>query len=40
MSIKLVDHELLTIPENPRSPPMFSELYVAQSLVFCVVFCR
>ena len=31
--------ELLTLPEHPSSPPVVSRVLVAQSLVFCVVFC-
>ena len=32
--------ELLPLPKHTSSPPMFSEDRVAQSLVFCVIFCR
>ena len=35
----IVESELLTLPRNPRSPSVFSQVPVAQSLVFCVVFC-
>ena len=35
-----VEHELLTLPEYLSSPPVFSWINVARSLVFCVVFCR
>jgi hypothetical protein len=31
--------ELLTLPEHMSSPPVLSRVLVAQSLVFCVVFC-
>ena len=34
----LVEHELLTLPENLSPPPVFSEIRVTQSLVSCVVF--
>jgi hypothetical protein len=35
-----VEHELPTLPEYLSSPPLLSEVRVARSLVFCVVFCR
>ena len=35
-----MEQELLTHPEHLSSPPVFSEIRVAQSLDFCVVFCR
>ena len=38
--MSLVEQELLTIPEHLRSPPVFSGIRVARSLVFCVMFCR
>ena len=38
--VPLVEQELLNIPEHLRSPPVFGQVYVARSLVFCVVFCR
>ena len=41
-TVSLLEQELLTIPEHPSSPPVFSEVRVAQSLVFCrslFVFC-
>ena len=38
--VLVVEKELLTLPEPLRSPPVFSEVLVAQSLVFFVVFCR
>ena len=31
---------MLTILEDTSSPPVFKEVRVAQSVVFCVVFCR
>jgi len=34
----LVKQELPTLPEHLSSPPVFSEVRVARSLVFCVVF--
>ena len=38
--VPLVYQELLTLPEHLCSPLVFSGVHVAQSLVFCVVFCR
>jgi hypothetical protein len=35
-----VEQELLTLPKHPSSLPLFGRVCVAQSLVFCVVFCR
>ena len=35
-----VEQEILTLPDHLRSLPVFSRVPVAQSLVFCVVFCR
>jgi hypothetical protein len=35
-----VEQELPTLPDHPSSPPVFSRVRVARSLVFCVVFCR
>jgi hypothetical protein len=35
-----VEKELLTLPEQQSSPPVFSWFRVAQSQVFCVAFCR
>ena len=36
-----VEQELITLPNHPSSlPPLFGRVCVAQSLVFCVVFCR
>ena len=34
-----MEQELLNLPEHLSSPTVFSEVRVAQSLVFCV-FCR
>jgi hypothetical protein len=36
----LVEQELPTLPENMSSPLIFSEVRVARSLLFSVVFCR
>jgi len=33
-------HELLTLPEHMGSSQVFSGVRLAQSLSFCVVFCR
>jgi hypothetical protein len=38
--MSLVEQELLTLPEHPRSPPIFSGVCVTQSLVLYVYFCR
>jgi hypothetical protein len=35
-----VDQKLLTISERLSSPPFFCVDHVAQSLVFCVLFCK
>jgi hypothetical protein len=35
-----VEQELLTLPEHLSSPSVFSVVRAAQSLVFCVMFCR
>ena len=40
ISTFLVEHELLTLPEQLSSSPDFSWVRVARSLVFCVVFCK
>ena len=32
------EHELLTLPENMNSPPVFSGVCVTRSLVLCVCF--
>jgi len=34
----LVEHELLTLPENISSPPVISGVRVIRSLVLCVCF--
>jgi hypothetical protein len=34
------ERELLTLPENLSSPPVFCGVRVARSLVLCVMFCR
>ena len=34
-----VEQELLTLPENMSSPPVFSGVRFVRSLVFCIVFC-
>ena len=36
----LVEQELLSLPEHMWPSPVFSGVRVAQSLVFCEVFCR
>ena len=38
--VPLVEQELLTLPEHLISSPDFNGVYVAQSLAWCVVFCR
>ena len=38
--VPLVEQELLTLPGHASSPPVFSGVRVARSLVFCVMFCR
>ena len=38
--VSLVEQELLTLPEQQSSPPVFSGVRVARAIVFCVVFCR
>jgi hypothetical protein len=38
--VPLMEQELLNLPEHLSSPTVFSEVRVAQSLVFCVVLCR
>ena len=38
--VPLVEQGLLTLPEHMSSPPFFSGVHVARSLVFCVVFYR
>jgi len=36
--VPLVEQELLTLPENLSSPPVFSGVRVTRSLVLCVCF--
>ena len=36
--VPLVEQELLTLPEHPSSPPVFSVVRVARSLAWCVCF--
>jgi hypothetical protein len=38
--VSLVEQELLTLPENATSPPVFSGVRVTRYLIFCVVFYR
>ena len=38
--VPLAEQELLIHPQHPSSFPFFCGVHVAQSLVFCVVFCR
>ena len=38
--LTLVAQELLALPQHMSSPPVFSEVCVARSFVFCVMFCR
>jgi len=38
--VPLVEQQLLTLAEHMRSLRVFSWVRVAQSLVFCVMFCR
>jgi hypothetical protein len=38
--VALVEQVLRTLPEHLRLSPVFSVVSVAQSSVFCVVFCR
>jgi hypothetical protein len=38
--VPLVEQEQLTFPVHMISPPLFSEVRDARSLVFCAVFCR
>jgi hypothetical protein len=37
--VQLAEQELLALPEHLSSPPVFSEVRVTRSLVFCL-FCR
>jgi hypothetical protein len=34
-----MEQKLPTLPEDMKSPPVWSEVRVARSLVFCVMFC-
>ena len=36
--MSLVEEELLTLPEHPSSPPVFSGVRATRSLVLCVCF--
>ena len=38
--VPVVEQVLVTLSEHPDSPPGFSAVHGARSLVFCVVFCR
>ena len=38
--VSLVEQEMFTLPHHLSSPPVFSEVLVARSLVFCAMFCR
>jgi hypothetical protein len=38
--VPLVEQEMFTLPVHPSSFPVFGRIRVAQSLVFCVVFCK
>jgi hypothetical protein len=38
--VPLVKQEMLTLPEHLSSILVFSDVRVAQSLVFCIMFCR
>ena len=40
MTVPHVEQELVILQEHPSSPSVFSGVRVAQSLIFCVVFCR
>ena len=35
-----MEQALSILPDHLSSPPVFSEVYIARSLVFCVLFCR
>ena len=37
--VSLKEEQLLTLPEHLSSPPDFSGIRVAQSLIICKVFC-
>ena len=38
--LQVMEKERLALPEHQSSPPMFSGVRVARSLIFCVVLCR
>ena len=38
--VPLVEQELPALPGHPSSPPVFRVVPIAQSFVFCVVFCK
>jgi hypothetical protein len=38
--MSLVKQELLTLPQNVSSHPVFSGVRVSRSLVFCIELCR
>ena len=38
--VSLVEQELLTLPGYLSSPPVFSRVRIAQSLVLCIDLCR
>ena len=40
LPVSRVKQDQLTFPEHLSSPPIFSGIRVARSLVFCVMFCR
>ena len=40
VSMKLMEQELLTLPEHLSSPPVFIRVRVTLSLVLCAMFCR
>ena len=35
-----VEQDMPTLPDHPSSPPIFSGVHIARSLVLCVVFCK
>ena len=38
--MQLLKQELVTLPKNLSSHPLFSDVLVAQTFVFCVDFCK
>ena len=38
--VPLEEQELPTLPEHLSSPPVFSGVFVTQSSVFCLMFCK